>query len=98
MVARQRLGRGELARGDGAGEQVAEPPAGIRHHYARLAIVAVTGGKPSVLADCRPRFPAVTAISADDVRFDNETCKLPGAATVQDALDRLCQTSGEGCA
>ena len=70
---------------------VPQPPAGIRHHYARLALVDVIGGAVAVREDCRTPFPALTEICAEDVCFENDTCNLAGAETVQDAIDRLCQ-------
>ncbi len=68
-----------------------QPPRGIRHHHARLALVDVIGGTVAVREDCRKPFPALTEICAEDVCFENDTCNLAGAETVQDALDRLCQ-------
>ncbi len=41
--------------------------------------------------DCRPPFPTLTEICAEDVCFDNDECAIPDAVTVQDALDHLCQ-------
>jgi hypothetical protein len=72
------------------------PPRGPRHHYCPLALVTWaddgTGAfTASVLDDCRPQFPSLTNICAEDVCFDNGTCDLPAAETVQDALDRLCR-------
>lgn len=72
---------------------VAHPPAGITHHYAPLALVEVAGGSPTTITDCRDPFPSLTTITADDVSFDNEACALPGARTVQDALDAMCEES-----
>lgn len=69
------------------------PPAGIAHHLAPLALVQVVGGSPTAVVDCRKPFPALTAITAEDVSFDNESCALPGASTVQDALDAMCEES-----
>src|SRR5262245_2317117 len=68
---------------------VPQPPRGVRHHYARLAIVEVFGGVPNA-RDCRKTFPALTEICAEDICFENDNCQLAGAETVQDALDRLC--------
>jgi hypothetical protein len=66
-----------------------QPPRGVRHHYARLALLDVFGGVMSV-KDCRETFPALTEICAEDICYDNSNCQMPGAETVQDALDRLC--------
>jgi hypothetical protein len=66
-----------------------QPPMGIEHRYCRLALLDVTGGAVSV-TDCRQEFPPLTDICAEDVCFDNDHCQMPGAETVQDALDALC--------
>lgn len=70
-------------------------PEGIAHHYAALARIqwsATAGGdvEATVIDDCRDFFPPLTDICADDVCFDNGNCDLPGAQTVQDAIDQLC--------
>lgn len=78
---------------DGASTPLAMPPAGILHHYCRLALVRVAQGTPAAVVDCRDLFPSLTAMCADDVCFDNDACKIPGATTVQDALDALCEES-----
>lgn len=70
---------------------IPQPPVGIRHHYCRLALLEVKGGALN-LTDCRALFPTLTEICAEDVCFDNSVCKLDGAKTVQEAIDRLCQT------
>src|SRR5262249_21755148 len=68
----------------------AQPPFGIKHHYCRLALLAVSGGGPSVIEDCREKFPTLTEICAEDICFDNDNCNLANADTVQEAIDRLC--------
>lgn len=70
-------------------EPEAQPPLGIQHHFCRLALIEVADGIIN-LKDCRRVFPSLTDISAEDVCFDNDNCKLPGVETVQEALDRLC--------
>jgi len=68
-------------------------PHGTVHHYAPLAVVTVPGNGTFTIADCRRRFPALTEITASDVRYDNTPCVLPGlpaATTVQAALGALC--------
>lgn len=77
---------------DPLGRAVPRPPDGIAHHYAPLALVEVVGGLATAIHDCRTPFPSLTTISADDVSFDNDACVLPGARTVQDALDVLCES------
>lgn len=74
------------------------PPQGIRHHYARLALVtwSATGGEPAfdaLIEDCRKTFPPLTGICAEDVCFDNTACGLVEADNVQEALDRLCEAN-----
>jgi uncharacterized coiled-coil protein SlyX len=69
----------------------AKPPDGVRHHYTPLAVLTTADGQSwQLLDDCRPRFPSLTAVCAEDVCFDNADCAIPGADTVQDALDALC--------
>jgi hypothetical protein len=75
---------------DTAGHPVAVPPHGIRHWYARLALVVKSSGALNV-TDWRQRFPALTELTAADVAYDNSQCALPDTTSVQDALDRLCQ-------
>ena len=76
---------------------IAQPPKGIHHAYCRLALIEVTGGLVKVTDDCRPLFPPLTNICAEDICFDNSTCGLPDAETVQDALDALCMEKPGFC-
>lgn len=76
---------------------VFQPRHGTIHHFAPLAIVSFTGqsfkGAPK---DCRNLFPPLTAIKASDVSYEPGQCpNLKGADTVQEALDILCQGSGD---
>ena len=67
-------------------------PHGIEHHY--LLLGKVQDGEFLLNEDgpCQSfGFPQLTDITADDVCYDNEACEIPGAKTVQDALDHLCQ-------
>jgi len=71
------------------------PPRGIHHAYCPLALVTWKQSAPgvwnaTVIQDCRPPFPPLTQICAEDVCFDNSACQLADADTVQEALDRLC--------
>ncbi len=68
---------------------VAQLPAGIQHYYCRLAIIKVEAGKTTV-QDCRPLFPTLTDICAEDICFDNKQCDFLQADNVQEALDLLC--------
>src|SRR5262249_914113 len=48
--------------------------------------------------DCRELFPPLTDIAASDVSFDGSNCKvLSTAATVQDAIDILCDSQQGAC-
>lgn len=68
---------------------VQQPPLGIHHYYCKLALLQVQAGIITVL-DCRPLFPALTEICAEDICFDNQNCHFPQADNVQEALDILC--------
>ncbi len=49
---------------DGNGDPIARPPAGIVHHWARLAMVDVNGsGVVTTFSDCRNLFPPVTELT-----------------------------------
>jgi hypothetical protein len=67
---------------------------GVKHHYARLALVrtSVSGaGLLTDVLDCRPLFPPLNDIAASDVSVDGSNCKtIAKAKTVQDAIDILC--------
>jgi hypothetical protein len=71
---------------------------GTYHHYCQLAVVRfdnqIFQGAPK---DCRPKFPPLADITAGDVLLDNSICKIPGAKTVQEALNGLCQRDGSKC-
>lgn len=70
-------------------------PVGIKRHYSKLGIIIAKSGQLGFI-DCRQKFPTLTSICAEDICFDNNNCDLPGATTVQDALDMLCMRSGGG--
>ena len=74
---------------DSVGHPLHQAPAGVRHAHADLAIVVSSGGTIS-LTDCRTQFPSLTTLTAGDVGFDDTVCAMPGVATVQEAIDRLC--------
>jgi hypothetical protein len=84
---------------DDANNPLAASPHGIAHHYCRLGLVDFDGTvfNGATVTDCRKLFPPLTAITASDVSFDNTTCKLQAAKTVQQALDELCKKSDDGC-
>src|ERR1700744_330007 len=70
----------------------AQPPAGTTHYFSRLALINSLGGNATI-TDCRPLFPSLTNITAQDVGFNGGSCKLIAATTVQQALDMLCRSS-----
>ena len=76
-------------------DPVPQPPVGVRHDICRLALLDVANGQIGV-TDCRDAFPPLTGICAEDVCFDNAACHLPGAETVQEALDALCARPAGG--
>jgi hypothetical protein len=78
---------------DAANAPIPQPPNGNRHHYCRLALMSFVDKTWQVVDDCRPRFPTLTQICAEDVCFDNTNCQLVDVETVQDALERLCAES-----
>lgn len=73
----------------------ANKPLGPDYRYAKLALIHVgMDGKIAHIDDCRARFPALTGIDADDVRYaPAPACGSAFAAvkTVKDALDAFCQ-------
>ncbi len=66
-----------------------QPPLGVKHHYCKLALLQVAAGTITV-HDCRPLFPSLTEICAEDICFDNRACNFEEANNVQEALDLLC--------
>lgn len=80
--------------GDGS---LFQPRLGTIHHYCPLAVVAFDGqGFTGTPTDCRKLFPPLTAIKASDVSYDPAACaNLAGVDTVQEAIDRLCRSTGQ---
>jgi hypothetical protein len=74
---------------------VAQPPVGIQRHYCKLALINAKSGK-LIGTDCRPLFPSLTEICAEDICFNNTTCSFPDVQNVQQALNILCQKTGGG--
>ncbi len=77
-----------------------QPPMGIQTEWCPLALIQVqeaalamiaTTGSSGIVGDCRKPFPTLTGICAEDVCFDDSVCSMSGVATVQDAIDKLCQ-------
>ena len=76
---------------------------GIVHHYCRLALIGwerVGAVFNVTVTDCRPDFPPLTDIQAEDVGVD-DTCAL-GVQNLQQVFDAQCQqrvlryVSGDG--
>jgi hypothetical protein len=61
----------------------------------KLKEVRVFGELLTEVTPCRRTFPPLTAITANDVSFDDSVCQM-GAETVQGALEKLCQRSSVG--
>ena len=85
-------------------ELVNAPPSSILHHYAPLAIITWVpdpNNPAAIVANiesCRPQFPPLTNITADDVKFNNTVCNFgPNVKTVQQAIDALCESEEECC-
>lgn len=72
-------------------------PQGVEHAYCRLALIHWQAAdseeapwQPTTVEDCRPTFPTLTEICAEDVCYDDSNCDAIQAETVQEALDQLC--------
>jgi hypothetical protein len=50
-------------------DPIPQPPAGVRRHFSRLALLRVAGGNVVDIEDCRKLFPALTEIAAFDTTF-----------------------------
>jgi hypothetical protein len=71
------------------------PPQEVRHRYVALARVTWRARPDGTwTADIRcdegPTFSSLSDLRAVDVGFDNGSCDLSGAGTVQGAIDALC--------
>lgn len=71
-----------------------EPPHGIEHHYCPLALFELANNTWTWKADCRKLFPPLTRIPASKVEYaPADQCKsLAEVKTVQEAIDKLCET------
>jgi hypothetical protein len=63
---------------DQAGKPLPQPPAGIRHHYSRLAVLQFNGETITSVEDCRNLFPPlrgdgihITSVWIHDVHFES---------------------------
>ncbi|HEY7043066.1 MAG TPA: DUF6519 domain-containing protein [Nocardioidaceae bacterium] len=76
---------------DSAGNPLARRPDGVAHAWGRVALVSVPDNAPATVIDCRDLFPSLTTLAASDVAYTGTACVIPGADTVQEALDQLCK-------
>jgi hypothetical protein len=76
---------------DSGGHPVERRPDGVSHAWGKVGLVTVPANGEASVVDCRDRFPSLTTLTASDVAYAGTTCVIPGAATVQDALDQLCK-------
>ncbi|MDB5581559.1 MAG: hypothetical protein JWR80_6735, partial [Bradyrhizobium sp.] len=77
-----------------------EGPLGGGRLRAPLALVTRQGGPNQValVEDVRSIIPALTCLTASDVRVDGTACAFgPQVETVQDAIDALCARRGGLC-
>jgi hypothetical protein len=76
-----------------------EGPLGGGRLRAPLALVTRLGGNQGVqIEDVRSIIPALTCLTASDVRVDGTACAFgPQVQTVQDAIDALCRSRGGIC-
>ncbi len=81
---------------DNAQNSLPQLPQGINRYFVRLAIITVTNGNATV-KDCRPRFPALTEICAEDICYSSRGCTNSTATNVQEALDELCHKRDGAC-
>jgi DNA-binding beta-propeller fold protein YncE len=57
---------------------------------AKIIILPGSERQAAEVTDCRPDFPTLTEICAEDVCYDDSNCDAIQAETVQEALDQLC--------
>jgi len=69
IPARTATGDIEWPRDSSKPEPISQLPAGIQHHYCRLALLRFDGAKLSVLKDCRQVFPPATEVTADYIGY-----------------------------
>ncbi len=69
---------------------IAQAPAGVHHHFCKLAMVYIENGVVIQVEDCRPLFPSLTEICAEDICYDDSNCTSLQADSVQQAIDLLC--------
>ncbi|SLN59695.1 hypothetical protein ROA7450_03092 [Roseovarius albus] len=71
------------------------PPMGWGHRRAALALGTLENDALTDITDLRAEFPHLTCLQAEDVGYDDSICQM-GAATVQEAIDLLCQRTSSG--
>lgn len=81
---------------DNANNSLPQPSRGVERYFARLAMVKAANGIVTV-EDCRPLFPALTEICAEDICYSNQGCSNSTATNVQEALDELCHKRDGAC-
>ena len=85
---------------DDNGDALPQPPRGIVHHTAPLALVDASAAGfltgPTNLRGCRTLFPPLNAIAAVDVAVDPTPCGFVGVTNMQQAIDALCNRGGGG--
>lgn len=79
---------------DGSGDPLAEAPFGVRHRYARLALVTFDGETFQVGADCRPIFPPLTDLPEGGGETKVCVCRL--VAVPGDGWEKIFQEIPEG--
>lgn len=81
---------------DSVNNSIAQLPRGTAHYFCKLALIRVVNGVVTI-NDCRPRFPALTEICAEDICYTNKGCAESTATNVQEALDELCHKRDGAC-
>jgi len=72
------------------------PSMGWGKHYAPLALAEVKDSKISKIIDLRAKFPSLSCLKAEDIKFDDSICNM-GSENIQEAIENLCQkASGNG--
>lgn len=71
-------------------------PLGIERYFAKLGIIKSENGTITI-KDCRPTFPSLTDICAEDICYSNSGCSESTATNVQEALDELCHKRDGAC-
>lgn len=81
---------------DHNGENIAQLPTGLDRRFCKLAVIESFNNNV-IVHDCRPLFPSLTEISAEDIKYSNKNCTDSKALNVQEALDELCHKRDGAC-